>query len=494
MIMSSQSIVSENGPCSAALSLMDVGHKDHDMGKALSAIRSLASEGDDQAQYLYGLFLCTGTLVEEDRNAALEMFRSSAASGNQCAISTLREYDSSAGGQAFTDLIILKFKAEQRDTDSCSKLFEIYGNGKPPVKKDHKMAVKYGVTCADAGDVGYMTTIGSMYLTGKGVSKDKDKALYWLKKAADLGSGEAMYRIGNMYEEGLCYTESDLKEAAKWYTFAANQGNMDGQYSLAAFCCVQKSKYYDPKRAAELFRAAADQGHVEAAHQTGMIYAFGEGVKRDVDVAIRYLELACEKGNSQAMVEYANMRFEGQALPKDLDIAAKWFEAAANLYDGYAQYALACMYGNGIHFDKSDEMAAKWFREAAEMGEVNSQYCLGCFCYEGRGGPKNVNEAASWFEQAAEQGQPAAMSFLGMMKVSGKEVPQDIEAGLAMLREAAETHEYFEAQYYLGKMYLDGKYVTKNVPLAKKYLALAAKQGDPDAAALINKIKVEKIH
>ncbi len=63
------------------------------------------------------------------------MFRSSAANGNQCAISTIREYESSAGGQAFTDLITLKFKAEQKDTGACSKLFEIYENGKPPVKK-----------------------------------------------------------------------------------------------------------------------------------------------------------------------------------------------------------------------------------------------------------------------------------------------------------------------------------------------------------------------
>ncbi|UAL08261.1 MAG: sel1 repeat family protein [Candidatus Methanogranum gryphiswaldense] len=491
--MSSQSIISEDDQCFAALSIMDVSSKNYDMKKALSTIEPLASQGNIEAQYIYGLFLYTGTHIDQDRISAFKMFRSSAVGNNPEALLLMTEYDKLGEGQAFDDLLSLKFKAKQRDVDACSKLFEIYSNGGALVKKDHKIALSYCTVCAEKGNIDSMSTIGFMYLMGKGVSKDKEKAMYWLKKAADLGSGEAMYRIGSMYEEGLCFTEPDLKEAAKWYTFSASAGNKDGQYSMAAFCCAQKTKYYDPKRAAQLFQAAADQGHIEAAYQIGMTYAFGEGAKRDTGLAIKYLEMACEGGSQQAMVDYANMRFEGTMLPKDEHIAAKWFEVAANRCDGTAQYALACMYGNGIHFEKSDEMAAKWFRESAEMGDANSQYCLGCFCYEGRGCTKDAKEAASWFEQAAEQGQPAAKSFLGMMMVSGKDIPQDVESGVAMLHEAADDHGYYEAQYYLGKIYSEGKYVLKNIPLAKKYLAMAAKQGDADAVALIDKIKAEKI-
>ena len=60
-----------------------------------------------------------------------------------------------------------------------------------------------------------------------------------------------------------------------------------------------------------------------------------------------------------------------------------------------------------------------------------------------------------------------------------------------LLNEAADAG-YFEAQYYLGKLYYEGEHVKRNIPRAKKFLGLAARQGDPDAAALLERIKAEK--
>jgi hypothetical protein len=71
-------------------------------------------------------------------------------------------------------------------------------------------------------------------------------------------------------------------------------------------------------------------------------------------------------------------------------------------------------------------------------------------------------------------------------------VEQDIDCGIGLLNESAESG-YFEGQYYLGKAYMDGKYVKRNIPRAKRYLSMAARQGDPDAKALLEKIKAEKM-
>ena len=78
-----------------------------------------------------------------------------------------------------------------------------------------------------------------------------------------------------------------------------------------------------------------------------------------------------------------------------------------------------------------------------------------------------------------------------MLQITGTGTAQDVEEGLKNLNESADTG-YYEAQYYLGKLYYEGKYVNKNVPRAKKFLNLAAKQGDRDALALLNKIKTER--
>ena len=78
-----------------------------------------------------------------------------------------------------------------------------------------------------------------------------------------------------------------------------------------------------------------------------------------------------------------------------------------------------------------------------------------------------------------------------MFKVTGSGVKQDVEEGLNLLQESADDG-YYEAQFYLGKLYYEGKYVKKNDIRAKKYLNMAAKQGDPDAAALLNVMKSKR--
>ncbi len=60
-----------------------------------------------------------------------------------------------------------------------------------------------------------------------------------------------------------------------------------------------------------------------------------------------------------------------------------------------------------------------------------------------------------WFDQAADQEHPAAKSFLGMLRITGIGTEQDIEEGLRNLNEAADSG-YFEAQYYLDKLYYKG--------------------------------------
>ncbi|MGI6009737.1 MAG: hypothetical protein ACOX8X_06495, partial [Methanomethylophilus sp.] len=48
---------------------------------------------------------------------------------------------------------------------------------------------------------------------------------------------------------------------------------------------------------------------------------------------------------------------------------------------------------------------------------------------------------------------------------------------------------YYEAQFYLGKLYMDGEYVEQDLPYAKRMLSLAARQGDPDAEKLLEQLK-----
>ena len=66
---------------------------------------------------------------------------------------------------------------------------------------------------------------------GEGVEQDYGAAFDWYTKAAELGSDEAMLRLGFMYDlgEGV---EMDESTANEWYKKAADAGNKNAAVFL----------------------------------------------------------------------------------------------------------------------------------------------------------------------------------------------------------------------------------------------------------------------
>lgn len=84
---------------------------------------------------------------------------------------------------------------------------------------------------ATRGDAHAQLMIGLMYWDGKGVQKDDDVALFWLRKAADQGLKDAQRVVGIGYELGWNGVQDD-GEAFKWLQRAAQQGDAQSQESL----------------------------------------------------------------------------------------------------------------------------------------------------------------------------------------------------------------------------------------------------------------------
>src|SRR5580692_9647018 len=57
-------------------------------------------------------------------------------------------------------------------------------------------------TRASTGEVPAMLRLGWVYDSGRGVSRDYEKAMTWYRKAADAGNLEAMRNIGLLYAHG----------------------------------------------------------------------------------------------------------------------------------------------------------------------------------------------------------------------------------------------------------------------------------------------------
>lgn len=129
--------------------------------------------------------------------------------------------------------------------------------------------------------------------------KDYDTALKAFLRAAELGSVEAQFLCGQMYQRGIA-VEADDKQALLWYKRAAKQGFLHAQTACAALYEEGRGAEMDLKRALFWYEQAAKQGAVDAQLKCGVMYSCGRADTRNPKKARRWLETAADNGSEEA--------------------------------------------------------------------------------------------------------------------------------------------------------------------------------------------------
>ena len=158
---------------------------------------------------------------------------------------------------------------------------------------------------------------------------------------------------------------------------------------------------------------------------------------------------------------------------------AEQVRALERLWEGgfpKAAHQLGRCWRDGLGVLPDDEQAQLWFRRGAEAGYAFSRYALGRLL-ETR---KQTEEAVACYEKAAAQGNPAAAYRLGKLYLQGELVPKDVPKALEYLTASAKEGNPL-AQYTLGKLYLMGKDVERDREEAYRWFQASAQQGNPYA-------------
>ena len=112
--------------------------------------------------------------------------------------------------------------AEQGDAQAKFNLGFMYDNGYG-VPQDDKEAVKGTTKAAEQGDAKEQNNLGAMYYNGNGVPQGPEKRSSGGPRQLSRGMPRQS-NLGVMYDNGEGVPEDD-KEAVKWYTKAAEQGD-----------------------------------------------------------------------------------------------------------------------------------------------------------------------------------------------------------------------------------------------------------------------------
>ncbi|MHB8065390.1 MAG: tetratricopeptide repeat protein, partial [Ruminiclostridium sp.] len=176
--------------------------------------------------------------------------------------------------------------------------------------------------------------------------------------------------------------------------------------------------------------------------------------------------------------------------------AFKGFEALEkNSHDDKLQYRLGWMLQNGIGTQKDTARAKEYFEKSAKMGNVFAGYSLAkLILTEENTNKEELQKAIQYLEKAADNEneickpiRALAQYALGKIYLEGKQIPKDINKAIVYLTQSAEQENEWAA-YQLGKLYLLGKDLPKDTGNAVVYLTKAAEQGNQFAQYILGKL------
>lgn len=174
-------------------------------------------------------------------------------------------------------------------------------------------------------------------------------------------------------------------------------------------------------------------------------------------------------------------RPSGEALPEAIGPAALRTAAAAD--EPKAAFEIGLRFAEGRTVPADLAKAATWYEKAASAGLPQAQYRLGIAYEKGLGVARDPDKARTWYAAAAEKGNVRAMHNLGVLFANARDMGQAIP----WFQKAADFG-LRDSQFNLGIIYALGSGVKQDLAVSYKWFALAARQGDQEAAKKQNDV------
>ena len=181
--------------------------------------------------------------------------------------------------------------------------------------------------------------LGLMYEIGKHIPQDDDKAISYYTKAG-WENGDALFRIGFLYEKNIAKNFMNKRLALEYYEKSAKTGNPLGQFALGVVYSEGKLTSQSYAKAVEWLEKSAAQDNPDAQHNLAMLYANGQGVTQSYEKAVKLLEKAAWQNFAMSQYALGIFHAEGKGVKKSEMMAQFWLKKAAELGDKPAQELL----------------------------------------------------------------------------------------------------------------------------------------------------------
>ncbi|WP_439631409.1 peptidoglycan-binding protein [Shinella sp.] len=159
------------------------------------------------------------------------------------------------------------------------------------------------------------------------------------------------------------------------------------------------------------------------------------------------LSKAATEGDALALFEIGARYTEGRGVATDLAEAARWYELAVARGFAPAEYRLANLYEKGQGVERDLARARELYEIAANKGNASAMHNLAVLLATGMGTAQpDFDGAAKWFQKASELGVRDSQFNLAILYARGNGVKQDLEESYKWFAIAARDGDNDAAQ------------------------------------------------
>lgn len=197
--------------------------------------------------------------------------------------------------------------------------------------------------------------------------------------------------------------------------------------------------------------------------------------------AVETAEIGDEADPLQSQTPSApvNLYADAQGLPSS--VAPVALKQAALGGDPIALYEISARYTDGRGTEVKLDEAVKWLKLSSDLNFAPAQYRLGNFYEKGTGVDRDIDRARVLYQSSANNGNINAMHNLGVLLASTGNATDFSQAANWFL--AAAERGVRDSQVNMAILYARGEGVPRNLSESYKWFAIAANQGDADAAS-----------
>ena len=306
-----------------------------------------------------------------------------------------------------------------------------------------------------------------------------DEAIKWYTRAAEQGFRPSEMNLAQMYEKGIGMKQ-DTAEARKRYRRLAEMGEGEARYRVARLAADAG----DHAEALTVYQRAIRDDDYRAMLDLGQMHEEGRGVPKSVARAVALYERAADR-SPWARYKLGLLYLEGTAVAQDYAKARYWLQRAAGDGNAGARNNLAVMADRGLGVAADHAAARDLYLAALRGGSPQAKGNLENFFAAGRGAPSGA-AALDWYRPGAEAGIASAQYRVGHMYAKGEGVARDDKAAADWLLKAAQQGHAEARKEAAELLYTMGRYFEAaglgHEGAARKLAEELTQAGKPEAA------------